>query len=417
MIENFQTQAIDLLTKLVSIASPSHQERKASTYLTGWMNAHGLKAYVDEVGNAVGIKGSGDKEILLLGHIDTFPGEVPIRREGDLLYGRGSVDAKGPLCTFAAAAAQITVPNGWRVTVVGAVEEEAATSRGARHILQQRSGGAELQGGKVSEAQGSKVTELQGDKVTKRPDNQEKNVSPGTSSLPNPQSPISNLPPPTYCIIGEPSNWDRVTLGYKGRLLMDVVITVPFTHSAGEGRLPAEQAVDLWRQIEKYCDQLNQSREATSPFTRLDPSLRHIASQDQGSFGCVEMSLGFRLPIGISPAELESDLRRYLDTLPDETTAEATFSGAELAYKGEKSNPLVRAFLATIRAKDGKPRFVVKTGTADMNVVGPHWPDTPIVAYGPGDSSLDHTPNEHLDLNEYNTAVDVLVGVLQKVMK
>ena len=429
MTENFQTQAIDLLTKLISIASPSHQERKASTYLTGWMNAHELKAYVDEVGNAVGVKGSGDKEILLLGHIDTFPGEVPIRREGDLLYGRGSVDAKGSLCTFAVAAAQVDVPDGWRVTVIGAVEEEAATSRGARHILQQRSKVTKGQGGSVEESQGGKVTELQSDTVMRQPDNQEENVSSVTSSLPKPpsptsslQSPVSNLqspnfPPPIYCIIGEPSNWDRITLGYKGRLLMDVVITVPFTHSAGEGRLPAEQAVDLWRQIEEYCDRLNHSREAASPFTQLDPSLRHIASQDQGSFGRVEMSLGFRLPVGISPVELESDLRRYLDTLPDETEAEVTFSGAELAYKGEKSNPLVRAFLTTIRAKDGKPRFVIKTGTADMNVVGPHWPNTPIVAYGPGDSSLDHTPNEHLDLNEYTQAIEVLVEVLKKVMK
>ena len=393
MTNEISTQAIDLLMKLVSIPSPSHYERKASTYLAGWMNAHGLKAYVDEVGNAVGVKGTGEREILLLGHIDTFPGEVPIRQEGDLFYGRGSVDAKGPLCTFAAAAAQVDVPDGWRVTVVGAVEEEAATSRGARHILQQR----------------GKVAEWQGGKVAKEQENDD------AGNLPI--SPSPHLPPPTYCVIGEPSNWDRVTLGYKGRLLMDVTLIVPFSHSAGEGRLPAEQAVDLWRQIEDYSHRLNESRDANSPFTRLDPSLRHIASQDAGAFGRVEISFGFRLPVGISPAELESDLRRHLDALPDGTQAEARFSGSELAYKGDKSNPLVSAFLSSIRATNGSPRFVVKTGTADMNVVAPHWPDTPIVAYGPGDSSLDHTPDEHIDVTEYTIAIEVLVGVLEKLMK
>ncbi|MCB9076667.1 MAG: M20/M25/M40 family metallo-hydrolase [Anaerolineaceae bacterium] len=402
MTETFNDQAIDLLTKLVSIPSPSQHERKAATYLAGWLNAHGLKAYVDEVGNAVGIKGSGDRELLLLGHIDTFPGEVPIRREGDLLYGRGSVDAKGPLCTFAAAAALVDVPAGWRVTVVGAVEEEYATSLGARHILQQRLSGTEVQGSKDTEWQSDNVAELQGHKNN-------------AQNLPIASSP--HLPPPIYCVIGEPSNWDRVTLGYKGRLLMDVALTVPFSHSAGEGRLPAEQAVDLWRQIEEYCRQLNDSREADSPFTRLDPSLRHIASRDDGLFGQVDLSFGFRLPVGLSPAELEADLRRHLDALPDGTQAEVAFSGAELAYKGDKSNPLVRAFLSSIRAADGTPRFVVKTGTADMNVVGPHWPDTPLVAYGPGDSSLDHTPDEHIDVTEYITAIEVLVGVLQRVMK
>jgi LysW-gamma-L-lysine carboxypeptidase len=50
-----------------------------------------------------------------------------------------------------------------------------------------------------------------------------------------------------------------------------------------------------------------------------------------------------------------------------------------------------------------------------MNVVAPHWPDTPIVAYGPGDSSLDHTPNEHLDLNEYLRTIEVLAAVLENL--
>ena len=54
-----------------------------------------------------------------------------------------------------------------------------------------------------------------------------------------------------------------------------------------------------------------------------------------------------------------------------------------------------------------QPGFVVKTGTSDMNVVAPVW-QCPIVAYGPGDSALDHTPHEHLELDEYWTAVLVL---------
>jgi len=359
--------AVDLLTKLVSIPSPSTHEAKASAYLSGWLNANGFGAHVDAAGSAVGTKGSGPKEILLLGHIDTFPGDVPVRREGDILYGRGSVDAKGPLCTFAAAAAQVDVPEGWQITVIGAVEEESATSNGARHILAQRSG-------------------------------------------------KSGLPHPVFCIIGEPSNWDRVTLGYKGRLLLDISLTVPFSHSAGEERLPAEQAVDLWNQIENRCVQINRQREAESPFTQLSPSLRHIASRDEGAFGQVEMGIGFRLPVGLSQVDVEQEIGQLVDTLPEGTAAETRFYGGELAYKGDKSNPLVRTFLRAIRAAGAKPRFVVKTGTADMNVVGPHWPDTPIVAYGPGDSSLDHTPNEHIDLNEYLRAIDILAAVLRNLL-
>lgn len=39
--------------------------------------------------------------------------------------------------------------------------------------------------------------------------------------------------------------------------------------------------------------------------------------------------------------------------------------------------------------------------------VAPVW-KCPIVAYGPGDSALDHTPNEHLPLDEYWKAVNVI---------
>jgi LysW-gamma-L-lysine carboxypeptidase len=49
-----------------------------------------------------------------------------------------------------------------------------------------------------------------------------------------------------------------------------------------------------------------------------------------------------------------------------------------------------------------------------MNIVGPAW-GCPIVAYGPGDSSLDHTPEEHIEWGEYHKAIEVLAQVLRTV--
>ena len=91
------------------------------------------------------------------------------------------------------------------------------------------------------------------------------------------------------------------------------------------------------------------------------------------------------------------------------------FSGAEVAYRAEKNTPLVRTFLSAIRKQGAKPRFVLKTGTCDMNVVGPVW-DCPIVAYGPGDSSLDHTPDERINLSEYLQSAKILKSVLNQLM-
>jgi LysW-gamma-L-lysine carboxypeptidase len=378
-------RALDLLQSLVAIPSPSGQEGRAAAWLVEWMAAHGLDAGLDAAGNAVGTRGAGPRQVLLLGHIDTFPGELPVRREGDWLYGRGAVDAKGPLCAFAAAAAALEVPAGWRVTVVGAVEEEAATSRGARHLL-------------------------------------------------------ARWPAPAACIIGEPSGWERITLGYKGRLLVEVTRRAPFAHSAGRARPPAEQAVELWNAVVAFCAAFNAGREAA--FDRLDPTLYHIATQDEGAYGTARLSLGFRLPPDVEISNLKSqisNLKSANQPTGDSATADFqlptsnaqhptsnlqhpisnlhfSFSGAEVAFRAEKNTPLVRACLASIREQGGRPRFVLKTGTSDMNVVGPAW-GCPIVAYGPGDSALDHTPEERINLREYLQSIEVLKSMVSILVK
>jgi LysW-gamma-L-lysine carboxypeptidase len=239
---------------------------------------------------------------------------------------------------------------------------------------------------------------------------------------------------PEACIIGEPSGWDRVTLGYKGRLLTEVRLRAPFAHSAGQARLPAEQAVDLWNAVVAFCDDYNVERQKA--FDRLDPSLRHIVTQDEGAYGSVQMSMGFRIPPALSPDALAHDLRQLSGQVGrsagqqvsrpagqqvseyrhPRTTCQLEFSGAEVAFHAEKNTPLVRAFLASIREREGRARFVLKTGTSDMNVVGPAW-QCPIVAYGPGDSKLDHTPNERVSLDEYIRSIEILRSVLTTVMR
>ena len=142
-----RASAIELVRGLVAIPSLSRHEAAAASWLVDQMRAAGYdRSFVDEAGNAVGEFGasSASRTIVLLGHIDTVAGNIPVRIEaaqgsdGDLLFGRGSVDAKGPLATFVAGAARFgsTAANAadLRIVVVGAVEEESATSKGARFI-------------------------------------------------------------------------------------------------------------------------------------------------------------------------------------------------------------------------------------------------------------------------------------------
>jgi len=340
--------AEQLLHDLVATPSVSHEEGAAVRLLVDWMAAHGYdEAFVDEAGNAVGIAGQGSREIILLGHIDTFPGQLPVHVDGRLLYGRGSVDAKGPLCAFAAAGARAQLPDSVRLIVIGAVEEEAASSKGARYAAAQYR--------------------------------------------------------PEVCVIGEPSRWDRITLGYKGRLLIDWRWRGPLAHSAGPIPSPAERAVAYWRRVVAYAAQLNEGK--STLFEQLDVSLREINTGQDGAYGWAQMTIGLRLPPGIEPEALEAALQ------PDEGATMRTY-GQERAFVSDKDTPLTRAFRAAIRAHGGQPRFLNKTGTSDMNVVGPAW-NCPIIAYGPGDSALDHTPDEHIDLDEYLRAIRVLTHALE----
>jgi LysW-gamma-L-lysine carboxypeptidase len=83
----------------------------------------------------------------------------------------------------------------------------------------------------------------------------------------------------------------------------------------------------------------------------------------------------------------------------------------ETAVQSKRTNPLAQTFNRAIRQAGSAPSYKLKTGTSDMNVVAPIW-NCPIVAYGPGDSALDHTPNEHILIEEYLQAIKVLETVL-----
>ena len=338
---------IVLLRQMVEIPSLSGDESVLADFLVETLRDLGFQAHVDEAGNAVGILGDGPTEIVLLGHLDTVPGEIPVRFESGALYGRGSVDAKGPLAAFIAAATEVGPLAGKRIVVVGATEEEAASSKGARHVARACT--------------------------------------------------------PSYCIIGEPSGMRAVTLGYKGRIILAYEAATGATHSAAKGGSVLEEGVEFWNRMKRWADEYNLGKPM---FDRLDPALRDIASVNDGLTETIRLRVSIRIPLGLAPDAVQRKIE-YLKPEP----GQLRFWGADPPYRASKNTPLVRAFLQAIRAEGLDPAFKVKSGTSDMNVVGPVW-NCPILAYGPGDSSLDHTPDEHLDLAEYQQAIAVLARVL-----
>ncbi|MCQ0003194.1 M20/M25/M40 family metallo-hydrolase [Streptomyces sudanensis] len=79
-----------------------------------------------------------------------------------------------------------------------------------------------------------------------------------------------------------------------------------------------------------------------------------------------------------------------------------------------RNDPVVRALTVAIRAQGGSPRAKVKTGTSDMNTLAEEWA-VPMATYGPGDSSLDHSDQEHIKLSEYLFGIRVLTRALAEL--
>ncbi|RME89729.1 MAG: M20/M25/M40 family metallo-hydrolase, partial [Anaerolineae bacterium] len=188
----------------------------------------------------------------------------------------------------------------------------------------------------------------------------------------------------------------------------------PQTHTASGQQTAAEAAVAFWLAVKEHAEVFNAGK--VRLFDRLLPTLRGIETGEDGFEQWARLRLGCRLPPEVTPNDWYAILRQTSEVFKtSEALASITPLGHPIpAWRGERNNPLVRAFMGAIRAAGGKPGFVLKTGTADVNLVAPAW-GCPAVVYGPGDSNLDHTPEERISLAEYARAVEVLKGALGRL--
>ena len=344
------TDTAHVLTELVRIPSLSGDEGRAAAFLRGALESRGFRASLDDAGNVVGELGDGPATIALVGHIDTVPGDLPVEVRDGVLHGRGAVDAKGSLVTLCAAARRAHDAGAdARFVVVGCVEEEAPSSRGAHHLA---------------------------DTWNEAPD---------------------------ALVIGEPSGWAGVTLGYKGILSADVEVTVSGAHGAHEAESAPEIACALWTRVE--ADARAFAEPEARLFDRILPRLLSIDCEHDGIRDTARLRLALRLPESLPP---DAAKRWLVERCPG---AAITLRGEAPAWSGPRTSPLARALGRAILANGGKPRFQLKTGTADLNVLAPAW-GCPALAYGPGNAALDHTPVERIELAEVDLAADVLSAAM-----
>ncbi|MFI9429163.1 M20/M25/M40 family metallo-hydrolase, partial [Streptomyces achromogenes] len=205
---------------------------------------------------------------------------------------------------------------------------------------------------------------------------------------------------PDALVIGEPSGWDTAVLGYKGKLDLVYEVEVPATHGSNPDPKASELAAACWAQL---LDLLGPDAGHGS-FDRPGPTLESIT----GDLTSARVEMSVRVPPGFDHDGLVS---RLSERLPQ---GRLDLVNAVRAVRVGRTDPVVRALSAAIRRQGVRPGAKVKTATSDMNTLAEGW-RIPMATYGPGDSKLDHSDQEHIVLSDYLSAIKVLTDALHEL--
>jgi len=360
-------RAVRFLTNLLGIYSPSGKEEDIANFLAREMKKMGFEVGKDNIGNVIGVVGDGEPVILLCGHMDTVAGTTPLRIEEGKIYARGAVDAKGPLAAMVMAAVAAAKEPGFKGKIlVASVVEEEATSKGVRYLI----------------TQGIKAD---------------------------------------YAIFGEPSGIENITIGYKGQIQLKIVCKTETGHSSTpwlfENAL--EKAYELWECI-KNASPYPSIDPAESPYTAVTACLVKITGGNANSVIPfeVEMNIDVRIPIQFTTAQVFEAIKKIIASYQHanpKVVVKVTVEDTVEPFEVNKTSPLVHVLSSSVRKVLKKPaKLMRKTGTGDMNILGKAM-NLPIVTYGPGDSHLDHTLDEHIKINEYLDAIAVYKETLLRL--
>jgi len=357
--------AVKTLEKALKLYTPSLREKSLADFLADKCDDLGFREiHTDDVGNIIATKGSGSPKILLCGHMDTVPGRIRVRKEGDYLFGRGSSDAKGPLIAMLFAAASAQEKTG-TVIFVGTVDEEGNAT--------------------------------------------------GIKSL------TKDKPDVEYAIFGEPSGTNQITIGYKGRIAINLKINVENSAHASAPWL-AKNAIhesslfvnEIKNVLESGQENKKKGMMLTATLTEIKGGLSHNVTPRE-----CDSTLDIRIPVGISCKSVEEKISKAVQEISKKQQVEAFYSIIDETepFEAEHNSPLVRALtLGILDIEKNRPTLIRKTGTGDMNVIGNSL-SIPVVTYGPGDPHAAHTIDEKISIDEYLRGIEVLKRTMQHLKR
>jgi acetylornithine deacetylase/succinyl-diaminopimelate desuccinylase family protein len=345
--------------------NPVDGEGLVSSYLVDFLGRLGLEVTTQQVmpgrSNVIGrLLGTGGPVLAFNTHMDTVPegngwSQDPFRADivDGRLYGRGSVDAKGPLAAFLAAI-EALVHTGVSLRgdlLMTAVVDEETCSSGARKL----------------------VPSIQAD----------------------------------MAVVGEPTGL-QVGIAHRGSLRPIVVVTGRTAHSSRpeQGINAIYQSMPVIEAFRTYAERLKTRSHPIcgSPSAAITRMAAGIA--ENVIPGRCEITLDRRMIPGEVESEVLQEVGEVLEEVkrarPDidvvvERTLPTTGGPSEL----DRDHPLAGIALhASAEALGRLTSLVGLSGACDMT----HFiaRGIPCVVVGPGDGAQAHQPDEHMDIHELN---------------
>jgi LysW-gamma-L-lysine carboxypeptidase len=357
--------SIKLLEKALRLYTPSLAEKPLAEFLADKCDDLGFdNIRIDEVGNLIATIGSGSPTVLLCGHMDTVPGKVKVRKEGDYLYGRGASDAKAPLMAMLLAASTMQKNNG-TIIFVGAVDEEG-NATGIKNLAKQKL-----------------------------------NID--------------------YAVFGEPSGIRNVTIAYKGRIAINLKVNVGDSAHASAPWLAKnaiEEALKFTAELKKSLEENQEGKSKGMILTATPTEIKGGDSHNVTPKEC-DTIMDIRIPVTMNCKMVGERIATLVGEISKKQGVEAIYSVLDETepFEAPLDSPLIRAFtLGVMDVEHTRPALIRKTGTGDMNIIGTLW-NIPVVTYGPGDPHASHTMDERVSMNEYLRGIEVIKNTLHHLKR
>ncbi len=339
----------DMLIEMLNIYSPSGKEEEIAKLLREYMVELDFEnPAIDDKFNVISVNGNSRPAVFLCGHEDTVPGILEVKSIGNMVYGRGAVDAKSSLLALILGARK-AMDNGFKgKLLVSAASGEESDSKGINNILKNYRGY-------------------------------------------------------DYAVFGEPGGSMNITAGYKGRLLMRVDVKTG-THHASSSWMEAnaiDLLIGLWIKVRDKYGNNKDFNSVTAGITKFNGGEYDNMTPENAS-----MYIDIRYPKSISEDCIIGELKSYMENI---LVRNYTYDieSRTYPYISDMKSPLVKAFKSGISRNGMEPRLIFKSGSGDMNTLGHEW-KIPAITYGPGDTQLSHTQNEVIDIRDLYRSIDVI---------